>query len=303
MTSKLASVPFCGPAGWTFPDWSATVFPRPKPRGFHALEYLAGHLDAVEINTSFYQPLKPEISRLWVDRVQANRSFLFTAKLGRRFTHERNLEAGGVAEFKEGLWPILKAGRLGCVLMQFPWSFRFNSENREFFIRLRRAFHEFPLAAEMRHSSWLLEEAVGAFIDYRVGFCNIDQPEHLRATPPTAILTAPVAYFRLHGRAGAGWMREFDGEPPRGRGNRYNYSRQELETWKGRIAGLAEHAARTFVMFTNDAGGASVLNALQLQSQFDQSRRRAPASLVARYPGQLAGFGADRAVQGMLFAA
>ncbi|MBI4875601.1 MAG: DUF72 domain-containing protein [Acidobacteria bacterium] len=303
MISSRDCTPCCGPAGWAYPDWNAAVYPRPKPRGFHALEYLAEHLDTVEINTSFHQPLKPEISRLWVDRVGANRSFRFTAKLGRRFTHDRNPDAESVAAFKEGLWPIHKAGRLGCVLMQFPWAFRFTSENREFFIQLRRAFHEFPLAAEMRHSSWLLDEAVGTFIDYRVGFCNIDQPEHTRAMPPSAILTSPVAYFRLHGHGGAGWMREFDGEPPRGHGNRYVYSRAELEAWRTRIAGLAEHAERTFVTFTNDAGGAAVANALQLQSLFDEGRKRAPASLVARYPGQLAGFGTGRAVQGMLFAA
>ncbi len=303
---RPSSVPHCGPAGWAYPDWNTSVYPRPRRRGFHALEYLAEYFDAVEVNTSFYQPLRPEVSRLWVDRVSNNPSFLFTAKLGRRFTHERVLEAGEVAAFKEGLWPILKAGRLGCVLMQFPWSFRFTAENREFFIRLRRMFHEFPLAAEMRHGSWLLEEALGTFIDYRVGFCNIDQPEHVKAMPPSAVLTAPVAYFRLHGRSGAGWTREFSGEALNGRGGNYLYSQAELAEWRGRIDRIAPHAARTFVTFTNDAGGRSVVNALQLQAMLHETvpvciRRRAPASLIARYPAQLAGFGPDRAVQEMLF--
>ena len=300
---RSSSVPRCGPAGWSCPDWGAAVYPRPRPRGFHPLEYLAEYFDAVEINTSFYRPLRAEVSRLWVDRIRANDSFLFTARLGRRFTHERILVPEEVAAFKEGLWPILKAGRLGCVLMQFPWSFRFTAENREHFIRLRRLFHEFPLVAEMRHSSWLLEEALGTFIDYRVGFCNIDQPEHSRAMPPSAVLTASVAYFRLHGRSGAGWMREFNGEPPAGRGNDYLYSPAELEQWKARIDRIAPHAARTFVTFTNDAGGRALVNALQLQALFDHAGRRAPASLMARYPAQLAGFGPDRAVQELLFVA
>ena len=300
---KCSSVPRCGPAGWTFPDWGAAVYPRPRRRGFHPLEYLAEYFDVVEINTSFHRPLRSEVSRLWVDRVRANASFLFTARLGRRFTHERVLVPEEIATFKEGLWPILKAGRLGCVLMQFPWSFRFTSENREHFIRLRRLFHEFPLAAEMRHSSWLLEEALGTFIDYRVGFCNIDQPEHTGAMPPAAILTAAVAYFRLHGRSGAGWTREFNGEPPEGRGGDYLYSPAELEQWKARIDRIAPHAARTFVTFTNDAGGRALVNALQLQALFDHAGRRAPASLIARFPAQLAGFGPDRAVQELLFVA
>jgi uncharacterized protein YecE (DUF72 family) len=277
-------VPRCGPAGWTHPDWSAAVYPRPRPRGFHPLEYLARYFDTVEINTTFYRPLRPEIGRLWVDRVSGNGSFLFTAKMGRRFTHERSLDPGEAAAFKDGLWPVLKAGRLGCLLMQFPWSFRFTAENREFFIRLRRLFHEFPLAAEMRHCSWLLEEALGTFIDYRVSFCNVDQPEHVRAMPPAAILTAGVACFRLHGR-----------------GENYFYSPSELDAWKSRIDRIAPLAERTFVVFTNVDGGRAAANALQLQARFDPGRRRAPASLAARFPGQLAGFGADRAVQEMLF--
>ena len=36
----------------------------------------------------------------------------------------------------------------------------------------------------------MAEEAIGTFIDYRVGFCNIDQPEYTRAMPPTALLTS-----------------------------------------------------------------------------------------------------------------
>lgn len=296
------SLPRCGPAGWSYPDWASSVYPRPKPRGFHPLDYLSGYFNTVEVNSSFYQPLKPEISRLWIDRVADNRAFRFTVKLGRRFTHERVLEDDEISRFKEGLWPMLKAGRLGCVLMQFPWSFRFTVENREFFLRLRRSFHEFPLAAEMRHSSWLLDEALGVFIDHRVGFCNIDQPEHEKAMPPAAVLTSGVAYFRLHGRGRADWMRTFDGEPPGGRGNRYLYSTAELGEWRKRIDRVAPYAAETFVTFTNDAGGRAVLNALQLQSLFDSGRRRAPASLVARFPAQLAGFGPDRAVQEPLFA-
>ena len=164
------------------------------------MELVSKYLDLVEINSSFYQFLKPELVKLWIKKVSDHPEFLFTAKLHQRFTHMRVLEDSEIAAFKEGLWPLLKAGRLGALLMQFPWSFRFTAENQDFLIRLRRAFHEFPLVAEMRHSSWMAEEAVGTFLDYRVGFCNIDQPEYTRAMPPTALLTSGIGYVRLHGR-------------------------------------------------------------------------------------------------------
>src|SRR5579875_2624113 len=139
----------CGPAGWVYPHWNGAVYPKAKPRGFHPLAYLSEFFDAVEINTSFYQFLKPEVTRLWAAKVASNPQFLFTAKLNRRFTHDRVLEPEEVLAYKEGLRPLLAMKKLGCVLMQFPWSFRFTEENREWLIRLRREFHEFPLVAEM----------------------------------------------------------------------------------------------------------------------------------------------------------
>jgi len=143
---------------------------------------------------------QPELSKLWIKKVERNPAFRFTAKLNQQFTHQRILQESEIATFKEGLYPLLRAGKLGALLMQFPWAYRFTAENREFLIRLRRAFHEFPLVAEMRHSSWLAEEAVGTFLDYRIGFCNIDQPEYTSAMPPTAYLTSSIGYVRLHGR-------------------------------------------------------------------------------------------------------
>src|SRR5712692_5200343 len=192
--SDSVALPKVGTAGWTYPHWQGVVYPKARPAGFHPLKFLAGQMGMVEINSSFYQPLKPEVVRLWMKQVQANGRFQFTAKLSQRFTHARILEEAEISRFKEGLWPLLQAGKLGAVLMQFPWSFRFTAENREFFIGLRRAFHEFPLVAEMRHSSWMSEDAVGTYLDYRVGFCNIDQPEYTSAMPPASFLTSPVGY-------------------------------------------------------------------------------------------------------------
>src|SRR5580704_9655420 len=175
----MPTFPKVGTAGWSYPHWNGVVFPKSQSPGTHALERLAATFDAVEINASFYQPLKAEIVRLWMKKTAANPKFQFTAKLHQQFTHERILEETEIRNFKQGLWPLLKSDKLGALLMQFPWSFRFTAENRDFFIRLRRAFSEFPLVAEMRHDSWMAEEAIGTFIDYRVGFCNIDQPEYM----------------------------------------------------------------------------------------------------------------------------
>jgi uncharacterized protein YecE (DUF72 family) len=94
---------YCGPSGWSYPHWNGIVYPRLKRPGFHALEYLSTYFNAVEINTSFYQSIRPELASLWVKKVEHNPKFLFTVKLGRKFTHERSLAAAEIAHFKDGL--------------------------------------------------------------------------------------------------------------------------------------------------------------------------------------------------------
>ena len=77
-----------GPAGWSYPDWKGYVYPERKAKGFHEAEYLAQFFDTIEINTSFYGPIRPEHARLWLEKVAANARFMFTAKLLQRFTHD-----------------------------------------------------------------------------------------------------------------------------------------------------------------------------------------------------------------------
>jgi len=297
---------YIGTAGWSYPHWNGVVYPKLQAPGSHPLDLVCKHLDAVEINSSFYQTLKPELVKLWIKKVSDHPCFLFTAKLHQRFTHARVLEDKEIAEFKEGLWPLLRANRLGAVLMQFPWSFRFTAENQDFFIRLRRAFHEFPLVAEMRHSSWMAEEAVGTFLDYRVGFCNIDQPEYTRAMPPTALLTSGVGYVRRHGRNPANGLGSYGKDAQyaaRLRQHDYLYSESELAAWAKRIQHVQRFAERTFVVFNNDAGGKSFVNALQLRAEMTGVRGAAPRDLRRKYPVELAPFDPAYAEQQCLFSA
>ncbi|MFZ0815387.1 MAG: DUF72 domain-containing protein, partial [Candidatus Sulfotelmatobacter sp.] len=78
-----------GTAGWSYKDWEGIFYPSGMShRKLHPLEYLARFFDTTEINTSFYEPLKPEWAKLWCRKVAGvNKNFLFTAKLYRAFTH------------------------------------------------------------------------------------------------------------------------------------------------------------------------------------------------------------------------
>jgi uncharacterized protein YecE (DUF72 family) len=263
-----------GTSGWAHGDWAGSVYPAIKTRGFHPLEYLARRVDMVEIDTSFHRPVRPELSQLWLRKVAERPGFLFTAIVSKQFTFERELNPAAIRIFKDGLWPLRNAGKLGALLLRFPWSFRFTKENRDFLIELRRVFHEFPLAAEMRHASWTLDEALGTLMDHRIGFCNVDQPRGARATAPGAIITSPVGYVRLLGRNGGDWTRDDLAAD-------YLYTPQELGLWQDRIERLAAHTSSTFVVAANHVAGKAVVNAMQLASMLGQGsaplRRRPPS--------------------------
>jgi uncharacterized protein YecE (DUF72 family) len=278
-----------GPAGWTYDDWRGIVYPEPKPKGFDPLAYLCGYFDTIEINSTFYRPALRTTAEAWLRRVQGNPRFLFTAKLWRRFTHERKAawSREEVAEARAGLDPLLEAGRLGALLLQFPWSFRRTDENREWLDDVSRTFADFPLVVEVRHSSWNEPHFFRGLRERGIGFVNIDQPLFRDSIAPTAHVTAAVGYVRVHGRNYQDWWRE-QAEPH----ERYDYlySAGELEPWALRTAEIAADpgAREVFVITNNHFEGKAATNALMLQSMVERKKVRAPEPLLARYGAALA---------------
>src|SRR4051812_44002920 len=78
-----------GVAGWGFSDWKGILYPAPRPHDFDPVRFLAGYIDVIEINSTFYAPPKAAVAKKWAERIQDLDDFRFTAKLWRRFTHER----------------------------------------------------------------------------------------------------------------------------------------------------------------------------------------------------------------------
>ena len=279
-----------GPAGWSYQDWRGVVYPTPRPRGFHEASYLAHYFPVIEINTSFYRPPRPELSRLWVKRIEGIPRFQFTAKLYHVFTHERILNREDVRVFKDGIAPLLEAGRLGALLMQFPWSFRATKENQQYLQRLRKAFRGLPLVAELRHADWNQVDPLRRLADDEIGFANIDQAQLPHSMPPTAHVTSPIGYVRLHGRNYQEWFTSANGSalahgltPVQARYN-YLYSSDQLKNWRPRIEAVSQQAATTFVVTNNHFRGQAVVNALQLMSMTSGRRVNVPPKLLQAYP-------------------
>jgi uncharacterized protein YecE (DUF72 family) len=270
-----------GVAGWSYPDWEGIVYPAPHPPRFDPLGFLARYFDTIELNNTFYRPPARSAALSWARRVREFPDFRFTAKLYKAFTHERQPTPSDEKAVKEGLAPLLDAGRLGALLLQFPWSFKNEPDSCVYLQSLVDRFREFPLVVEVRHASWNQPEFYHYLADRAVGFCNIDQPRLGRSLGPSEKATGPVGYVRLHGRNYQDWFREGAGRDAR---YDYLYSEEELEPWLQNIHTVAESSAETFVITNNHYRGQAAVNAIQIKAKLRGRRVEAPASLVATYP-------------------
>jgi len=272
-----------GPAGWSYTDWAGYVYPTPRPKGFHEATYLAQFFDTIEINTSFYQPLNPEHAKQWVDRVSANPRFVFTAKLWQKFTHDPSATAEDERAVRAGFDVLHQAGKLGAVLLQFPFAFHRTTEATAYLGAVLKRFGDYPLAVEVRHATWNDPEVFALLREHHAAFCNIDQPVIGRSLGPSEEITSSVGYVRLHGRRYDTWFSDDPKIPAHERYN-YLYSAAELAPWADRIQSVGEQTRNTFVITNNHYLGKAVVNALELISMLKSSKVLVPDPLRLRYP-------------------
>jgi uncharacterized protein YecE (DUF72 family) len=273
-----------GPAGFSYADWNGRVYPPGIPRGFDRLGWMARFFDLIEINVSFYRVPAPEMAARWTDKVRDRTDFLFTVKLHRSLTHERNVDPAVVEGMIEFLTPLAEAERLGPLLAQFPWSFRPTEANLDHLRRLREAFAAFPLAVEVRHGAWGRDERLEMLASLDVTPVRVDQPRIGDSLGPIEIQPRDVAYVRLHGRNHAAWF-----DPKAGRDARYDYlyGPHELKEWTGRIEEIARAAREVHVVTNNHFRGQAVANALELKARLGQPVPEIPAWLEEAVPGLL----------------
>lgn len=271
-----------GPAGWSYADWRGRVYPEGAGAKFDTLALVAKYFDTAEINSSFYHPPARESARSWLRRIEHNPNFVFTAKLFRAFTHDRGkATAEDEKLFREGMDPLMEAGKLGAVLLQFPWSFKNEMDERNYLNELTTKFKDYPLVVELRHESWNSPRVLQTLEDLGVGLCDIDQPLFHDSIKPSAEVTSDLGYVRLHGRNYQNWFREEANVLER---YDYLYAPQELEPWVNRIKEVAAKAKQTFVITNNHARGQSLVNAFEILARLEEEKVPGPAKLIGTYP-------------------
>ncbi len=278
----LESRLYVGPAGWQYDDWYGTVYPSPRPRGFDPLAYVASYFNLIEINSTFYRVPAPATCRSWLEHVAIHPRFLFTAKAHQSFTHRDDSSAVDRAEFVRAMAPLYDGGRLGAVLLQYPWSFRFDASSRRRLDGLVDDLAALPLALEVRHATWESDPAKAYLAEKAITVCGIDQPVIGESLSPYQFMAGGAgAYFRFHGRnykhwfaAGAGRDLRYD----------YLYPESELSPWAEVIRRAADTSERVFVVLNNHFRGQGPANAFELAAMLLGRSLPAPATLRRAYP-------------------
>ena len=274
---------FIGTAGWSYKDWEGIVYPEKKESHFHALTYMAQFTNIIEINSTFYRTPAMNIALSWTKRVGNNPEFLFTVKLHQIFTHQRkDFTQKDVDDFKFGIEPLRAKGKLAAILVQFPWSFANTTSHLDYLTKLFKLFSGYPLAVEVRHGTWNHEHFFKLLKDFRVSFCNIDQPLIGNSLKPSAIVTTlDLSYVRLHGRNHENWFKK-----DAGRDDRYDYlyKANELDDWIERIKELGNKSEKVLVITNNHYRGQALANALQIKNKITGEKLDIPLSLLKTYP-------------------
>lgn len=196
---------WAGTAGWSYKDWEGVFYPAGAGKGFDFLRFYAEYFNTVEVNATYYAYLRTDTAHGWVRKTEEKKDFSFIVKLHGDFTHKRQFGEKEIAAMKGLLDVLAAAGKLGGVLIQFPYSFAGNAPNAAYVTRLNKVFEGYNRFLEVRHASWNTPETQRACEDMGMTLCTIDQPqigESLSFTP--AVLNG-VAYVRLHGRNKEAW--------------------------------------------------------------------------------------------------
>lgn len=256
------------------------------------LRFYAERFPIVEVDSSYYALPSYRNAELWVERTPPQ--FVFNIKVFRFFTHHqtqlqvmprevqdalRDWQGGNLyyadapAEVKDEVWrqfalsldPLVRAGKLGTLLFQFPKWFIVRRASFDHLREIRERLPAYPIAVEFRHESWFGERHRASTLAFEreMQFCNVivDEPQNVPGSIPAVWeATQPeLAMFRLHGRNAATWnMKGLKSASDR---FNYDYTEQELATFVPQVRALARRVQRVHVIMNNNLEDQGVRNA------------------------------------------
>ncbi|MGH9156541.1 MAG: DUF72 domain-containing protein [Acidimicrobiales bacterium] len=274
-------------------DW----YPKRSMTAAERLACYASRFPLVEVDSTYYFPPTPEMAQSWAERTPTGFTMnikawsLLTghptfphslwpdlqAEVPAEHRDKRRLYAHHLPtdvfeeawdRFRHALSPLHEAGRLGCVLLQFPrWFGPLDSHRRQVAAAVTR-LGEYRACVEFRHARWLegaeCERTLTLLEDLGAAYTCVDEPAGFASSmPPVVAATTDFAVVRFHGRNAGTWETP---TPTAAERFRYLYSPEELAEWVPKVRELAASAREVHLLMNNCYRDQAVVNAAQLAS-------------------------------------
>lgn len=228
-----------GTSGLLLPVANKSLYPvafQDKSR----LNYYASLYSSIEINSSFYKIPQGTTMKKWAGDVPQN--FKFTFKLFKEITHAKNLQYDRQV-IKKFFGSINQVGdKKGCLLLQFPGSFKVNNINRlgELLndIRLEDPHQHWKIAVEFRNADWYVESVIDFLEDNNCTLVVHDKGGYGTGFHDT---NTDCVYVRFHGPGGS---------------YRGSYDESYLSEFASYIQQWIEGGKTVYVYFNNTMGEA-----------------------------------------------
>lgn len=243
-----------GTSGFSYDDWKGRFYPERISKK-DMLPFYARQFNTTEINASYYAI--PGASSFAGMAKKTPDGFEFVVKAHKDMTHIEEPQREVFEIFLGSIQPLREAGKFGCMLAQFPWSFKCTEENSARLRDFRDLLGDLPTVIEFRNVDWVNEDTFGLLRELNFGFCSVDEPHLKGLMPPVAAATSSVGYVRFHGRNAKNWWKHEESY------QRYDYlySEEELGDWIPKVADIEAQTTKTYVFFNNHYQGKSAQNA------------------------------------------
>lgn len=245
---------YVGTSGFSYDDWKGYFYPE-RIQKKDMLAYYAANFNTVEVNSTYYAI--PPASTFAAMDAKTPQDFKFVVKAHKDMTHTQIPQPTAFDVFLTSIKPIQESGKLGCILAQYPWSFKHTSDNIEKIKEFQSRVGEIPAVVEFRNAGWVNDDTFQLLRDLKLGFCCVDEPHLKGLVPRVAGVTSDIGYIRFHGRNAKDWWQHEEAY------QRYNYlySEEELEEWVPKVEYINKCSKTTYLFFNNHYQGKSVQNA------------------------------------------
>lgn len=283
-----------GTASWTEKTLieSGTFYPKQVTTAEGRLRFYAEHFDTVEVDSTYYALPAERNAVLWAERTPPG--FVFhikaysmltghptlvrsipkvlraelpmpTLEKTRERAFPKEIVEAAFDMFASALRPLKEAGKLGCLLFQFPPWFVPSEAAYSWLELVREKLPDHNLAVEFRHGRWIAspdqERSLKFLEEHAISYVVIDAPWVKGWEGPVAV-TARTAYMRFHGRNRENWFKKGVETVQR---YRYLYNEEELRRWADRVREACREAEQTFIIFNNCYQNQGIENAKTLR--------------------------------------